>query len=137
VRVPVGTIEDALLIPDRALGIDQRGHYLLVVDQNDVVEQRPVQIGALVDGMRVIVSGVSAADWVVIDGIQRAISGSKVTAQRVAPPPVVPEAATARDSAGGEAHSTPAAPADDDRPADTPAPQPTQTDAGAAPATRP
>ncbi|MGH6918295.1 MAG: efflux RND transporter periplasmic adaptor subunit, partial [Geminicoccaceae bacterium] len=37
VRVPVGTTPNALLVPDRALGIDQRGHYLLLVDQSDEV----------------------------------------------------------------------------------------------------
>lgn len=138
VRVPVGTSENAFLVPDRALGIDQRGHYLLVVDQNDVVEQRPVRIGALVAGTRVIVSGVSAADWVVVDGIQRAIPGSKVTAQRASPPPVAAEAATGSlESAGGDVERTPAPAADADRPADAPIRQPAQTGAGAAPATQP
>ena len=92
VRVPIGTIDNALLITDRALGIDQQGHYALVVNQDDVVEQRPVQIGALIDGMRVIEQGVSADDRVVVEGIQRAIPGSKVVPQsleqaRAAPPP--------------------------------------------------
>jgi multidrug efflux system membrane fusion protein len=138
VRVPIGTIDNALLVPDRALAIDQRGHYLLVVNQDDAVEQRPVQIGALVEGMRVIVSGVSAGDWVVVAGIQQAIPGSKVAAKRVEPALVAPEAVTVGgESAGDDAESTPAPPADDDRPADTPGPQPAQTGTGAAPATRP
>ena len=47
VQIPVGTTDNALLVPDRAVGIDQRGHYLLVVGKDDVVAQRPVQIGAL------------------------------------------------------------------------------------------
>jgi hypothetical protein len=88
--VPIGTIEDALLITDRALGIDQRGHYLLVVGQDDVVEQRPVQIGALVDGMRVIAQGLSPDDRVVTDGIQRAIPGSKVAPQEAEANPAAP-----------------------------------------------
>jgi membrane fusion protein, multidrug efflux system len=78
------------LVTDRALGIDQQGHYALVVNQDDVVEQRPVQIGALIDGMRVIEQGVSADDWVVVDGIQRAIPGSKVAAQRIESAPAAP-----------------------------------------------
>jgi multidrug efflux system membrane fusion protein len=101
VRVPTGTTEGALLVPDRALGIDQRGHYLLVVNQDDVVEQRPVQIGALIDGMRVIGHGVSMDDRVVVEGIQRAIPGSKVNPQEqapAAPPPGGPSAA--RQTAG-------------------------------------
>jgi RND family efflux transporter MFP subunit len=83
VRVPVGTIPDALLVPDRALGIDQRGHYLLLVGQNDQVEQRPVVIGELLDGMRVISQGLGADDWVVVGGLQRAIPGNKVAPKQV------------------------------------------------------
>jgi membrane fusion protein, multidrug efflux system len=94
VRAPIGTIKNALLIADRALGIDQRGHYLLVVNQEDVVEQRPVQIGALVDGMRVITQGLNADDRVVTGGIQRAIFGSKVAPQEAEPGSATPSAAT-------------------------------------------
>lgn len=129
VRVPVGTIEDALLVPDRALGIDQRGHYLLVVDQDDVVAQRPVQIGNLVDGMRVIAEGVGEQDRVVIGGLQRAIPGSKVAPQEA---PVAPDgpASASQEPLGNapdgepadESGSPPTAPAGGS--ADTPASQP-------------
>jgi RND family efflux transporter MFP subunit len=84
VQIPVGTTENALLVPDRALGIDQRGHYLLLVGQNDEVEQRPVQIGALEGGMRVNTQGLTADEWVVVDGLQRAIPGNKVAPKKVA-----------------------------------------------------
>ena len=60
---------------------------MLVVNQDDVVEQRLVQIGALNDGMRVIQQGLSADDRVVVDGLQRAIPGSKVAPAEVAEPP--------------------------------------------------
>jgi RND family efflux transporter MFP subunit len=90
VQVPVGTTDNALLVPDRALGMDQRGHYLLVVGQDDTVEQRPVQVGALHDRMRVITDGLSADDAVVVDGLQRAIPGSKVAPREVAPPAAPP-----------------------------------------------
>jgi len=141
VRVPVGTIKDALLVPDRALGIDQRGHYLLVVNQDDVVEQRPVQIGNLVDGKRVIEQGLSADDRVVIDGIQRAIPGNRVAARTVVAAPdgpasasqQAPENAPAGGEPAGESGSPPAAPTDGGA-ADTPAPQPA---AGAASSGRP
>jgi membrane fusion protein, multidrug efflux system len=105
VRVPTGTIDDALLITDRALGIDQQGHYALVVGQDDVVRQRPVQIGALIDRMRVIEQGVSAGDWVVVEGIQRAIPGSKVVPQRIAQAPAAP----ASPEAAASTDATPAA----------------------------
>ena len=104
VRVPIGTIKNALLVPDRALGIDQRGPYLLVVNQNDLVEQRPVQIGALIDGMRVIEQGVTGDDRVVVEGIQRAIAGSKVNPQeQVATPPAPEPVVTGRSSAPRQA----------------------------------
>ena len=119
VQVPVGTTDDALLVPDRGLGIDQRGHYLLVVGEDDVVEQRPVEIGALSDGMRVILQGLSADERVVTDGVQRAIPGSKVAPQKAAAAPAPP--ATPPDSAPASAASQPA-PA----PATQPAPAATQ-----------
>jgi multidrug efflux system membrane fusion protein len=118
IRVPVGTIEKALLVPDRALGIDQRGHYLLVLNRDDVVEQRQVQIGPLIDDRRVIEGGLSADDWVVIEGIQRAIPGSKVAPQRVEQAPAAPKA-----PAGPEA-SAAAAPDPEPPAAGQPAAQP-------------
>jgi RND family efflux transporter MFP subunit len=105
VRVPVGTIQNALLVPDRALGIDQRGHYLLLVGQNDEVEQRPVQIGALVGEMRVISQGLGAEDRVVIEGIQRAIPGNKVAPTEVALTP--PDAAPADGPSTTPSEGTP------------------------------
>jgi membrane fusion protein, multidrug efflux system len=110
VRVPVGTTLDALLVPDRALGIDQRGHYLLVVDQDDVVAQRPVQIGVLIDGMRVIAEGLGAQDRVLVAGIQRAIPGSKVAPQEAAPALANPPAPAAQPAAAATPATAPAGP---------------------------
>ena len=45
VRVPRADEQEALLVPDAALGSDQGGRYLLVVDKDNVVEQRKVEIG--------------------------------------------------------------------------------------------
>ena len=69
---------NALLVPDTALGADQGGRYLLVVDKDNVVAQRHVEVGPLVDTLRVIQKGIGAEDRVVVDGIQRAIPGAKV-----------------------------------------------------------
>jgi len=87
VRVPVGKLPDSLLVSDRAIGTNQTSRYVLVVDKDNVVQEHQVDIGMLVNGMRVITKGVTADDWVVADGIQRAIPGSKVNPQRVAAPP--------------------------------------------------
>ena len=82
VRVPLAQQrQDALLVPDRALGTDQSGRYVLVVNQNDVVEQRGVRTGQLVGALRVIEAGLRPDDRVVVSGIQRAIAGEKVAPQ--------------------------------------------------------
>ena len=79
VRIPYKKVSDALLVPDAALSADQRGRYLLTVNSKNIVEYKPVTIGALVDGLRVIKKGLSADDRVVVKGIQRARPGAEVT----------------------------------------------------------
>jgi RND family efflux transporter MFP subunit len=81
VRIPVEDQADALLVPDAALGSDQGGRYLLVVNKDNVVEHRNVTIGPLIDGMRVIDEGLKADDSVVVAGVLRAIPGQKVDPQ--------------------------------------------------------
>ena len=78
VRIPTGTIDKALMVPDAALGSDQSGRYLLVVNKDNVVEQRSVALGAVEGGMRVIEKGIAAGDRVIVAGIQRAVPGQKV-----------------------------------------------------------
>ena len=80
VRVPLDK-QDALLVPDVALGSDQAGRYVLVVNKENVVEQRKVQTGPLEGELRVIESGLKADDPVVIAGLLRAIPGQKVDPQ--------------------------------------------------------
>jgi len=79
IRVPIGTRDNALLVPDPAIGTDQRGEYLLVVNDQNMVEYRPVQIGAQVLGMRVIETGIAAADRIIVEGLQRARPDSTVS----------------------------------------------------------
>jgi RND family efflux transporter MFP subunit len=81
VRVPVGEPQNALLVPDSAIGSDQGGRYVLVVDKDNVVEQRKVEIGPRVDERRVIEWGLNPQDRVVVAGILRAIPGQKVDPQ--------------------------------------------------------
>jgi RND family efflux transporter MFP subunit len=81
IRVPVEQQQNALLVPDTALGSDQGGRYLLVVNADDLVEQRKVQVGQLDAGLRVIESGIKADDRVIIAGLLRAIPGQKVDPQ--------------------------------------------------------
>ncbi len=80
IRLPKGRdLPDALLVPDRALQTDQGGRYLLVVNQDNVVEQRYVELGQLNGDLRVILSGLSGDDRVIIGDLWRANPGGKVT----------------------------------------------------------
>src|SRR5882757_9646379 len=81
IRVPFDEQKDALLVPDAALGSDQAGRYLLVVNGENVVEQRKVQTGPLEGELRVIESGLKGDDRVVTAGLLRAIPGQKVDPQ--------------------------------------------------------
>ena len=95
----------SLLVPDRALGNGQQGRYLLVVNDKNVVEQRPVETGDAIDGgLRIIKSGLKPEDRVVVSGIQRAVPGSVVK-------PVDLPAATPRSPAAPAPAPAPAAPA--------------------------
>ena len=81
VRVPIDQQQAALLVPDVALGSDQAGRYVLVVNSENVVEQRKVQTGPLEGDLRVIESGLKPEDRIVIAGLLRAIPGQKVDPQ--------------------------------------------------------
>ncbi len=78
VRVPTEKEENALLVPDAALGTDQSGRYLLVVNKDNVVEQHNVAIGAREGTLRVIEKGLKPDDRVVVAGLLRAVPGQKV-----------------------------------------------------------
>jgi len=79
VRIPVNEEKDALLVPEIALSSDQRGRFLLSVKKDGTVEYKPVEVGALVKGLRVIKKGINKDDRIVVKGIQRARPGAKVT----------------------------------------------------------
>jgi RND family efflux transporter MFP subunit len=81
VRVPVEKNVNAMLVPDVALGSDQAGRYVLVVNAENVVEQRKVTIGPLEGDLRVVESGLTGDDKVVVAGLLLAIPGQKVDPQ--------------------------------------------------------
>jgi hypothetical protein len=80
VRVPLEETP-ALLIPAVALGADQGGRYVLIVNGENTVEQRKVEVGPTVGALAVIENGLKPDDRVVIAGILRAIPGQKVDPQ--------------------------------------------------------
>lgn len=106
IRIPIHVRKHALLVSERALGVDQGGRYLLVVNAQNKVEQRTVTVGQLEDGMRVIKQGLQGDEWVVVNGIQRTRPGATVKAiQQTEPAAVVP----AEQGTGSSAASKPAA----------------------------
>lgn len=76
-----GTVK-ALLVPDDAVQPDQARKVVLTVGKDGTVAAKPVQLGPLVNGLRVIRSGLSPSDKVVISNYQAAVAGSKVKTQR-------------------------------------------------------
>src|SRR5690348_2668295 len=78
VRVPVDQEQNAVLVPDTAQGSDQGGRYVLVVNKDNVVEQRRIRPGQIEGALRVIEEGLKPDDRVVIGGLLRAIPGQKV-----------------------------------------------------------
>ncbi len=77
-RMPIDKRENALLVTERAIGSDQSGRYLLAVNSENMVEKRPIRMGQLVDGLRVIEEGLQPDEAVVVNGLQRARPGAKV-----------------------------------------------------------
>ncbi len=83
VRVLVLNSEkSSLMVPEMAIGYDQLGSYLLVVNDSNVVERRSVKLGIQVEDRRVIAEGLNAQDWVIVNGLLRAIPGNKANPVR-------------------------------------------------------
>jgi RND family efflux transporter MFP subunit len=74
VRIPLGE-QDALLVPEVALGADQAGRFLLVLNDKSEVERRTVVPGVLEDGLRVIEKGLRPSERVIVKGLQRVRPG--------------------------------------------------------------
>ncbi len=79
-RVPTKTIHDAVLVQARAIGTDLGGKYLLVVDENNYIRHRPVELGPQEGQLRVIASGLSAGETYVVSGLQFVTPGTQVKA---------------------------------------------------------
>jgi membrane fusion protein, multidrug efflux system len=86
VRLIASAPYEALLVPDTAVATDQSRKIVFVVKDDDTVEARAVVLGPLDDGLRVIREGLKAEDRVIVDGIQRARVGAKVSPHPAAAP---------------------------------------------------
>jgi multidrug efflux pump subunit AcrA (membrane-fusion protein) len=74
----------ALLINDSAIGTDQTVRYVLVVGADNKVQYRPVKLGPIIDGLRVVTDGLTAGETIVVNGLQRVRPGATVAPERVA-----------------------------------------------------
>lgn len=92
VQLAAGPPGEALLVPDEAIGTEQTRKFVLVVDEENVARSKYVTLGSVTDGMRVIKTGLTPKDRVIVNGLMRARPGAKVTPQ---------EAPVTAASAGG------------------------------------
>jgi len=106
VRVPDGVPYEALLVPDRSIGVDQGQKYVLVVNDKNVVEARPIEVGSQQGRMRVVKKGLTPDEWVITEGLLRTRPGATVAPQQKALAP-----ATTNPVAGGEPATPATAPA--------------------------
>ena len=86
IRLPVEK-KMALLVPEVAVGYDQLGSYVMLVDGKNTVERRNVKTGIQVETLRVIVEGLDGTERVIVKGLQRAIPGRQVTSEKEISPP--------------------------------------------------
>lgn len=83
VRIRLGEpkAEERLMISERAVGTDQDKKFVFVVDSGNTVNYRQVQLGASVEGMRVVEKGLSPGDRIIVNGLQRVRPGVVVDPQ--------------------------------------------------------
>jgi membrane fusion protein, multidrug efflux system len=81
VRLAGGKSHEASLIQDQAIGTDQDRKFVLVLKPDSTVEYRPITVGRVVDGLRIVESGLKPGENVVINGQLRVRPGMKVAAK--------------------------------------------------------
>ena len=79
VRIPLSEKHPALLVDERAIGTDQANKFVLALTQTNTVAYRPVTLGPVIDGKRIIRTGVTAGEQIVVNGLQRVRPGMPVS----------------------------------------------------------
>ena len=82
VRAPLGEPRPALLVPEVAIGFDQLGPYVLTVDDKNIVQRISVKLGTKEDDYQVVTEGLKGDEWVIVNGLLRAIPGKQVDPQK-------------------------------------------------------
>lgn len=98
VKLATSTPRETVLIDDQAVGTDQGRRYVLVLGAGDMVEYRPVELGVMTEGLRVVASGLNPGDTIIIKGLVR--PGMQVTPNRIA---MAPEQGSINGLADGNA----------------------------------
>ncbi len=81
IRVPLSERHTAMLIDEQAIATDQAQKYVFTLTATNTIAYRPVQLGPLVEGKRVVRSGLQAGDKIVVNGLQRVRPGMPVAPQ--------------------------------------------------------
>jgi RND family efflux transporter MFP subunit len=89
---------NVLLVRDAAIGTDQDRRFVLVLGPGDSLAYRPIQPGRLVDGLRIVESGLQPGDKVVVNGLMRVRPGVKVAPTTTT---MVPDSTTSDSTKGG------------------------------------
>lgn len=82
IRIPLSDRHNALLIGERAVGTDQSQQYVLTLTETNTVAYQSVKLGPVIDGKRVVRSGLRGDEKIVVNGLQRVRSGMAVTPQQ-------------------------------------------------------
>lgn len=82
IRIPLSDRHSALLVDERAIGTDQSQKFVLTLTRTNTVAYQPVQLGPLVEGQRIIRSGLQAGEEIVVNGLERVRPGMPVTADK-------------------------------------------------------
>ena len=94
IRLPLSERHPALLVDERAIGTDQAQKFVLTLGTNNTVQYQPVVLGPYIDGKRIVRSGLSAGERIIVNGLQRVRPGMTVTPQLdVAAIPAPPQTA--------------------------------------------
>ncbi len=101
VQAPYQENKNALLVAADAVGFDQLGNYVLIVKDKNVVERQQVEIGEQVGAMRVIKSGLTGTERVIVDGLLRAVPGREVTPEEAGKAAAAPSAGGASPGSDG------------------------------------
>ena len=97
VRLTLDDPREQLLVPERAIGVDQGQRFVYVVDDKNAVQYRKVSVGQVYDGKQVILEGIQPTDRVIVEGTMAVRPGQTVQpAEAVAQSTEAPKTAEAR-----------------------------------------